>query len=35
VPKVRVYDKAAPSRRQVVIPPLEVQRTRERNAPVR
>lgn len=34
-PKVKVYDKAAPSQRPVVIPVPEVQRTRERAAPVR
>jgi hypothetical protein len=34
-PKVKVYDKAAPSQRPVVMPPPEVQRTRERSAPVR
>lgn len=34
-PKVKVYDKAAPSQRQVVMPVHEVQRTRERTAPVR
>jgi len=34
-PKVKVYDKAAPSQRPVVIPAPEVQRTRERAAPVR
>ena len=34
-PKVKVYDKAAPSRRPVVVPVPEVQRTRERAAPVR
>ena len=35
VPKVKVYDKAAPSQRPVVVPTPEVQRTRERAAPVR
>jgi hypothetical protein len=35
VPKVKVYDKAAPSQRPVVMPTPEVQRTRERAAPVR
>ncbi len=34
-PKVKVYDKAAPSQRPVVMPMPEVQRTRERAAPVR
>ena len=34
-PKVKVYDKAAPSQRPVVVPMPEVQRTRERAAPVR
>jgi hypothetical protein len=34
-PKVKVYDKAAPSQRPVVVPVPEVQRTRERAAPVR
>ena len=34
-PKVKVYDKAAPSQRPVVVPAPEVQRTRERAAPVR
>ena len=34
-PKVKVYDKAAPSQRPVVMPAPEVQRTRERAAPVR
>ena len=33
--KVKVYDKAAPSQRPVVMPTPEVQRTRERAAPVR
>jgi hypothetical protein len=33
--KVKVYDKAAPSQRPVVVPVPEVQRTRERSAPVR
>ncbi|MDP2263740.1 MAG: LPD7 domain-containing protein [Hydrogenophaga sp.] len=35
VPKVKVYDTNAPSRRPAVITPREVQRTRERAAPVR
>jgi hypothetical protein len=35
MPKVKVYDKAAPSQRPVVMPVPEVQRTRERAAPVR
>jgi hypothetical protein len=34
-PKVKVYDKAAPSQRPVIVPAPEVQRTRERAAPVR
>mgnify|MGYP000695118805 CR=1 FL=1 len=34
-PKVKVYDKAAPSQRPVVVPVPEVQRTRDRAAPVR
>jgi hypothetical protein len=34
-PKVKVYDKAAPSQRPAVMPTPEVQRTRERAAPVR
>ncbi len=34
-PKVKVYDKAAPSQRPVPVPVPEVQRTRERAAPVR
>ena len=34
-PKVKVYDKAAPSQRPIVLPTPEVQRTRERAAPVR
>jgi hypothetical protein len=34
-PKVKVYDKAAPSQRPVPTPVPEVQRTRERAAPVR
>ena len=34
-PKVKVYDKAAPSQRPIVVPTPEVQRTRERAAPVR
>jgi hypothetical protein len=33
--KVKVYDKAAPSQRPVVMPNPEVQRNRERAAPVR
>ena len=33
--KVKVYDRAAPSQRPVVVPVPEVQRTRERAAPVR
>ena len=33
--KVKVYDKAAPSQRPVVVPTPEVQRSRERAAPVR
>jgi len=33
--KVKVYDKAAPSRRPVVVPTQEVQRSRERAAPAR
>ena len=32
-PKVKVYDKAAPSQRPVVVPTPEMQRTRERAAP--
>lgn len=32
-PKVKVYDKAAPSQRPVVVPTPEVQRSRERAAP--
>ncbi|WP_287983253.1 LPD7 domain-containing protein [Piscinibacter sp.] len=35
VPKVKVYDKAAPSQRPVVVPTPEAQRTRERAAPMR
>ena len=35
VPKVKVYDKAAPSQRPVVMPVPEAQRTRERATPVR
>jgi len=35
VPKVKVYDKAAPSQRPVLVPGTEVQRTRDRAAPVR
>ena len=34
-PRVKVYDNAAPSQRPVVMPTPEVQRTRERAAPVR
>ena len=34
-PKVKVYDKAAPSQRPVAVPVPEVQRTRERAVPVR
>lgn len=34
-PRVKVYDKAAPSQRPIVMPTPEVQRTRERAAPVR
>ena len=34
-PKVKVYDKAAPSQRPIIVPTPEVQRTRERAAPVR
>jgi hypothetical protein len=34
-PKVKVYDKAAPSQRPVVVPTPEQQRVRERAAPVR
>jgi hypothetical protein len=34
-PKVKVYDKAAPSQRPVIVPVPEAQRTRERAAPVR
>ena len=34
-PKVKVYDKAAPSQRPIVVPTPEVQRTRERAAPGR
>ena len=34
-PRVKVYDKAAPSQRPIVVPTPEVQRTRERAAPVR
>ena len=33
--KVKVYDKAAPSRRPAVVPTPEVQRSRERAAPAR
>lgn len=32
-PKVKVYDKAAPSQRQAIVPPPERQRSRERAAP--
>jgi hypothetical protein len=32
-PKVKVYDKAAPSQRPIVVPTPEMQRTRERAAP--
>ena len=35
VPKVKVYDKAAPSQRPIVVPVPEVQRTQERATPVR
>jgi Large polyvalent protein-associated domain 7 len=35
VPRVKVYDKAAPSQRPIVVPTPEAQRTRERAAPVR
>jgi hypothetical protein len=35
LPKVKVYDKAAPSQRPVVAPTPEVQRSRERAAPAR
>lgn len=35
MPKVKVYDKAAPSQRPVMVPPPETQRTRDRAAPVR
>jgi Large polyvalent protein-associated domain 7 len=34
-PRVKVYDKAAPSQRPIVVPTPEVQRTRERAAPAR
>jgi Large polyvalent protein-associated domain 7 len=34
-PRVKVYDKIAPSQRPIVVPVPEVQRTRERAAPVR
>jgi Large polyvalent protein-associated domain 7 len=34
-PQVRVYDKAAPSQRPIVMPTPDVQRTRERAVPVR
>jgi hypothetical protein len=33
VPKVKVYDKAAPSQRPIVVPTPELQRSRERSAP--
>jgi len=33
VPKVKVYDKAAPSQRPVVVPTPEMQRSRDRTAP--
>ena len=33
VPKVKVYDKAAPSQRPVLVPTPEMQRTRDRAAP--
>ena len=33
VPKVKVYDKAAPSQRPVVVPTPEMQRSRDRAAP--
>jgi len=33
VPKVKVYDKAAPSQRPVVVPTPEMQRTRDRAVP--
>jgi hypothetical protein len=33
VPKVRVYDKAAPPQRPVVVPTPEMRRSRERAAP--
>ena len=33
VPKVKVYDKAAPSQRPVVVPTPEMQRSRDRSAP--
>ena len=33
VPRVKVYDKAAPSQRPVVVPTPEMQRTRDRAAP--
>lgn len=32
-PKVKVYDKAAPSQRPTMVPTPEIQRTRERAAP--
>ena len=32
-PKVKVYDKAAPSQRPVVMPTPEIQRSRDRAAP--
>jgi Large polyvalent protein-associated domain 7 len=34
-PKVKLYDKAAPSRQPAVVPERELQRTRDRAAPVR
>jgi hypothetical protein len=34
-PKVKVYNKSAPSQRTAVVPKPDVQRTRERSAPVR
>ncbi len=33
--RVKVYDKAAPSQRPITVPTPEVQRSRERTAPVR
>jgi hypothetical protein len=32
-PKIKVYDKAAPSQRPIVVPTPEMQRTRDRAAP--